>query len=470
MKKLNILILLILLGIIFFISYIFTAKKEIYFSLNGISSIELNIGDEYKELGYKAKYCNKYFKFFCKDISDYVKISKREVDNRKYFLNYILKYKNQNKILTREIIYVDKESPVIELVDNKKTYCPNSEYIEEGYRAYDNIDGDLTSKVQTTHKDNKIYYTVVDSSGNKKVIYREIKYTDEEAPVITLNGTNTTYVFLNHEYNDKGYSSYDNCDVDITNKVEVSSNVDTKKAGEYAVTYSVSDLSNNKTTVNRKVIVYNDTSEIPKNGKIVYLTFDDGPGSYTEDILDILNKYNVKATFFVTNQFSNYQHLIKKEYESGHTVAVHTHSHNYKDIYNSLNNYINDFNNMNHIIYEQTGYYSKIFRFPGGSSNTISRFNRGIMSEIVTKMNELGYYYFDWNVDSMDTSFKDGEKIFEVVKTEIEKRNVSVVLMHDIKKANIESVEKIIAFGLDNGYTFLPLDETSPIVHHSINN
>ena len=131
---------------------------------------------------------------------------------------------------------------------------------------------------------------------------------------------------------------------------------------------------------------------------------------------------------------------------------------------------MNDFNNMNKVIYEQTGIYSKIFRFPGGSSNTISRFNKGIMTEIANKMNELGYYYFDWNVDSMDTSTTDSDKIFENVINGMALNEYSVVLMHDIKKANIESVEKIVSYGLENGYTFLPLDETSPIVHHSINN
>ena len=200
------------------------------------------------------------------------------------------------------------------------------------------------------------------------------------------------------------------------------------------------------------------------------MTFDDGPGSYTEEILNILNKYNVKATFFVTNQFSKYQYLMKKEYETGHTVAVHTYSHNYKTIYSSLENYMNDFNNINQIIYEQTGSYSKIFRFPGGSSNTISRFNKGIVTEIANKTKELGYYYFDWNVDSMDTSTTDPNKIFENVINGMTLNEYSVVLMHDIKKANIESVEKIVSYGLDNGYTFLPLEETSPTVHHSINN
>ena len=92
------------------------------------------------------------------------------------------------------------------------------------------------------------------------------------------------------------------------------------------------------------------------------------------------------------------------------------------------------------------------------------------MTELVIKTKELGYTYFDWNVDSMDTSEKDPNKIFENVKKGIEENEYSVVLMHDIKKANIESVDKILSYGLENGYTFLPLDETSPLVQHTVLN
>lgn len=470
MKKKYIILILILLGIIFFNIYIFTNNKTLFFSLNGNSSVEVNIGEEYEDEGFNAKYCDKYFKIFCKDLNDYVKISKREVRDNKYFLNYILNYKNKSKILTREIIYVDKESPVIELQDNEINYCPNSEVFEDEYKAFDNVDGDITDKVVKTINNNKIYYTVSDSSGNKRVVYRDINYNDEEAPEIILNGSDISYVFVNQKYIEKGFAVNDNCDNDLLNKVEINNNIDYSKEGEYEIKYSVSDSANNITMKTRKIIVYSDISKVPKNGKVIYLTFDDGPASYTSEILDVLDKYNVKATFFVTNQFSNYQHLIKREYESGHTVAVHTYSHNYKKIYESLENYMADFYNINQVIYDQTGYFSKIFRFPGGSSNTISKFNKGIMTELVNKMNELGYYYFDWNVDSMDTSTTDPNQIFKNVMIGAEQNEYSVVLMHDIKKANIESVDKILSYGLENGYTFLPLDENSPLVQHKINN
>ena len=469
MKKKYIIFLSFLIGIIFLISFIILGPKKVYFNLNGKAYSELNIGDIYKDQGVNAKYCNSYVKIFCKDLSDKVKVSRHEEKN-KLFLNYNIKYGRFNKVISREVKYVDNESPIIKLVDSKKSICPNKEYVEDGYKAYDNVDGDLTDKVIKSVKNGQVYYSVADSSNNKRVVIRNINYVDNEKPVINLIGGDTVYVYKNSEYKDRGFSATDNCDGDITNKVNVDNNIDTTKDGEYNINYSVVDTFGNKNTVSRKVIVYSDISKTPKNGKVVYLTFDDGPGSYTQSILDVLNEYNVKATFFVTNQFSNYHYMIKKEYESGHSIAVHTYSHNYGKIYESVDSYVEDFNQMNQIILDETGTYTKMFRFPGGSSNTISKFNKGVVSDIAKTMNEKGYIYFDWNIDSMDTKYKDSEKIYENVISEIEKHDYSVVLMHDIKKANIESVRKIINYGLDNGYTFLGLDESSPEVHHHINN
>jgi len=162
--------------------------------------------------------------------------------------------------------------------------------------------------------------------------------------------------------------------------------------------------------------------------------------------------------------------LIKKAYDSGHSIGIHTLTHNFEIIYSSVEEYMNDFNNMNQIIYEQTGVYSKIFRFPGGSSNTISRFNKGIMTELSNLLLENNYSYYDWNVDSKDTQTSDPEQIYNNVIQEIEKKDISMVLLHDIKKANIISIEKIISYGLEKGYTFLPIDSTTPIIRHSINN
>lgn len=445
-------------------------KNEVYFKLKGDTISRINLEDKYKDDGFVAKYCNKYIKFICKDISDKVNISYNYDEAKNYSITYALDFKNIKKKLIRYIKYEDIESPNIELTYTDSITCPNSEYIEEGYKAIDNVDGDITDKVVREIKNGKVYYTVTDSSGNKKVAIRKINYNDTTPPQIMLNGNKKIYLFLNTNYDEFGYNAFDNCDGDMNQQVTVESNLDNSKVGEYEIKYIATDSNGNKTSTSRQIIVYKDTSSIPKNGKTIYLTFDDGPGPYTNTILDILKKYNIKATFFVTNQFSSYNNIIKREFDEGHTVAIHTYTHNFKTVYTSVDSYLEDFNNMNQIVFNQTGMYSKIFRFPGGSSNTISKFNKGIVTEIAAKMTELGYIYFDWNVDSNDTASTDPNVIYNNVINGINNLNSSVVLMHDIKKANIESTEMIIQYALQNGYTFMAINENTQPVHHKINN
>ena len=456
--------LIIILNTISFFAF---GKKKIYLTLTGKNTVEVNYNETYKEEGFKAEYCNKYMKIFRKDITDKVKIEKERVSNKKDNIKYDIQYNNEEEIINRVIEYKDLEEPDITLVDNNIITCPNKEYVEEGYSATDNVDGDITDKVVRTVDNDKIIYSVEDSSGNKKEIIRNVNYQDTIPPTITLSGGETVYVYINQNYQEYGYNTQDNCS-DVT--VTTDSNIDTSKTGNYEITYNATDSSGNKQSITRKVIVYDDTSQIPKNGKIVYITFDDGPGYYTKQILDVLDKYNVKVTFFVTHQFSNYENLIKEEFNRGHTIAVHTYSHNYKTVYNSVDSYIYDFNMMNDIIFNQTGTYSKLFRFPGGSSNMVSDFNPKVVTNIANKMTELGYTYFDWNVDSNDVSSKSSTTIYNNVVKGINANKYSVVLMHDINKLNVESIEMIINYGLNNGFTFLPLTESSPTVHHHINN
>jgi hypothetical protein len=109
-------------------------------------------------------------------------------------------------------------------------------------------------------------------------------------------------------------------------------------------------------------------------------------------------------------------------------------------------------------------------RFPGGSSNTISaNYNKGIMTRLTKKLPELGYQYFDWNVDSNDAGgAKDADEVFKNVTEGVAKRQNSVVLQHDTKSFSIDAVERIIAWGLCNGYTFAPLNHDSPTSHHGV--
>lgn len=207
------------------------------------------------------------------------------------------------------------------------------------------------------------------------------------------------------------------------------------------------------------------------NGKVVYLTFDDGPSIYTDEILNILDKYKVKATFFVTcsNNLAEYS---KKYLERGHTIGLHTCSHKYNSIYSSEEAYFNDLNSVSKIIEESTGYKSKYVRFPGGSSNTVSRFNRGIITRLSNKLTEEGYKYYDWNIDSNDAGGANSEQVYSNVIGALQNNNrdVSMILMHDIKVATKDALESIIKDALNMGYTFSNINDYTPEVHHRINN
>ena len=205
-------------------------------------------------------------------------------------------------------------------------------------------------------------------------------------------------------------------------------------------------------------------TETAKNVKTIYLTFDDGPGPYTAKLLTYLKEYNVKATFFVTNQMPRYRYLLKDIVNDGHAIGVHTLTHQWS-IYSGKTSYLNDFNAMHKIILDDTGVDTKIFRFPGGTNNTVSRsYSRGIMSAMAKYMTDAGYIYFDWNVDCGDTLGYSSSKIASYTINQIKGRHSSVVLMHDIKNTTVEAVRTIIKYGLDNGYEFAVIDESTPRV------
>ncbi len=205
-------------------------------------------------------------------------------------------------------------------------------------------------------------------------------------------------------------------------------------------------------------------TETAKNVKTIYLTFDDGPGPYTAKLLSYLEEYDVKATFFVTNQMPRYRYLLKDIVNDGHGIAVHTLTHQWS-IYSGKTSYLNDFNAMHKIILDDTGVDTKIFRFPGGTNNTVSRsYSRGIMSSMAKHMTDAGYIYFDWDVDCGDTLGYSSSKIASYTINQIKGRHSSVVLMHDIKNTTVEAVRTIIKYGLDNGYEFAVIDESTPRV------
>jgi len=150
---------------------------------------------------------------------------------------------------------------------------------------------------------------------------------------------------------------------------------------------------------------------------------------------------------------------------------MHSMTHSYSKIYASEDAFFNDLYGIQKIIKDQTGVESMLMRFPGGSSNTVSGFNPGIMSRLVDSVTSKGFHYFDWNVDSNDAGgARSAEQVFANVIAGVEGRTASVVLQHDIHGFSVDAVEKIITWGLANGYCFKALSEDSPACHHGVLN
>ena len=203
--------------------------------------------------------------------------------------------------------------------------------------------------------------------------------------------------------------------------------------------------------------------------KKVYLTFDDGPSSNTDQILDILKDYDVKATFFVVGKTDErsvkaYQRIV----EEGHTLAMHSYSHRYDEIYESKEAFARDLNSLQEYLYETTGVWPRIYRFPGGSSNTVSKVD---MQELIEYLTDIGITYFDWNVASGGAVSRTlpAETIVNNCLSGIEKQKESVILMHDAsnKGTTIEALPQIIEAIQEQGDAeLLPItDETVPVQH-----
>ena len=398
-----------------------------------------------------------------------------------YEITYTARYLWVHKSVTRVIHVQDKTAPVIVLHTDPNYFpAPGEEYREEGYTATDDYDGDLTKFVHSYRDGDTVYYTVSDSSGNETTVERNIVRKDMTAPALSLKGNSVITIQAGTAYTEPGYTAVDDQDGDITNQVKISGSVNIYHADTYVLTYTSTDKAGNISTVTRTVIVepIAQPPVVNPDGKVIYLTFDDGPERYTQELLDVLAKYNAKATFFVVNTGYNMKTLLNGIVDGGHGIGIHCNSHVYKDIYASEEAFFNDLYSMQKIIRDYTGVTTTMMRFPGGSSNTISRFNPGIMTRLTQAVQDQGFQYFDWHWDSSDSNPSlftgtDEEKAAQVVQNVINgigNKQQVVILQHDSFGYSVAAVEQILIWGLQNGYTFQALTPNSPECHHNVQN
>lgn len=212
-----------------------------------------------------------------------------------------------------------------------------------------------------------------------------------------------------------------------------------------------------------------ETETVTQEGKKkVYLTFDDGPSANTDEILDILKKYNIKATFFVVGKTDETsREAYRRIVEEGHTLGMHSYSHVYDVIYSSREEFEVDLLKLQTYLYQETGVSVRYYRFPGGSSNTISNVD---MQEFISCLHERGIEYYDWNVSNGDGAgvTPEVDVLVENVMKDIEKYESPMVLMHDDvnKYRTVEALEELIQKLTEQDCVLLPIDdEVQPVQH-----
>lgn len=206
--------------------------------------------------------------------------------------------------------------------------------------------------------------------------------------------------------------------------------------------------------------------------KKVYLTFDDGPGSQTGKILDILKKNHVKATFFVTGKEDAsskkiYQRIVKE----GHTLAMHSYSHIQDVIYDSKEAFEKDLKQINRCLYEATGVHTKFYRFPGGSSTQNTSLP---IQNFIDLLKKNHYLYLDWNVISPDINNANAtkEQVVTGVMQGVDAYDTAVVLMYDVadKPMTVKALPSIIKQIKAKNYELLPVDESMILIQHNNGN
>ncbi len=210
------------------------------------------------------------------------------------------------------------------------------------------------------------------------------------------------------------------------------------------------------------------------SNKTIYLTFDDGPSPRTPEVLKILRDNGVKATFFVTHISGKSSHYMKDIVAEGHTIALHSYTHDYDKIYASEEAYFADLQQISDLVYSETGVRTNLIRFPGGSSNIVSRFNPGIMTRLTQQVTDKGYVYFDWNVVSGDAN-RGGATAQQIINNcrKVSKKSDSViVLMHDSaeKRTTVEALPEVIAYYKAAGCKFATITESTPPAHQRVAN
>lgn len=200
----------------------------------------------------------------------------------------------------------------------------------------------------------------------------------------------------------------------------------------------------------------------------VYLTFDDGPSKYTEEILKILEEENVKATFFVIGYEGEvYANRYREIVEQGHTLAMHAYDHDYNKIYKSVDAFVSDLTKLQTLLQDVTGVKPTIYRFPGGSSNSQMKIS---VKKLIGYLDQQGITYYDWNALSEDAVHKNlsPTTLNKNILKDLKNHDPCIVLMHDLgdRHGTVEALKPLIKQLKAMNCEILPITEATPAIQH----
>ena len=450
-------VVLPLICIVFVCLYIFMTSSDL--KLSKQRDIEINSAYDYSQLIEEVKNGS---------VAD-VKIDSSQVDVKNVGeYNVIFEYKGEKQ--TIKVRVVDTTSPQFEVQETKvavgQQADPNAlvKDIKDASKTKVYFEKDYSFDKEGEQNVNVV---VEDSSHNKTVKETKVIVIKDTTPpkIIASNAS----VLVNSEVVLEDLVSleddFDKKPTLIVNK----GNFDSTQLGNYEVTFLAKDASGNEAS---KTIIIQVIDKTGKNEKVVYLTFDDGPSKYTPQVLDILDQYNCKATFFITGMNASYRKYITIAHDKGHTIGLHTYSHKYSQVYASTDNYFSDLEKIGNLAKDYIGYVPKYIRFPGGSSNAVSkRYCKGIMTKLTKMVEEKGYIYYDWNAENGD-GYSNMTKKEMLRRATLSNSNQIMLLMHDAngKQNTVDILPAVIEHYQKKGYTFKAIDDSSMVPHQPVNN
>ena len=286
---------------------------------------------------------------------------------------------------------------------------------------------------------------------------------------IALSGAADLTWTCGEPWHDPGFAAFDVNGKDRRRDVAIEGAVIPWRPGDYELRYVLTEgdvpLAETARRVHVEAQTLPETVQPPKG--TICLTFDDGPCEYTEEALEVLAKYGVKATFFVVANQTKYLHLLPKILEQGHTLGIHCYDHrSYGWLYEKEQNYFTDLMTAQEIVHDYTGQYAHVVRFPGGSrtASFLAATFPGGYEELYDVMRDAGVRVYDWNVQP-ESGTKTTEGTFIDFSHPREPYEYAVVLQHDARLFSVKALDSMIRWALQEGYTFAALDETFPEVH-----